>query len=172
MRRPLWPPPGTAPHGRSACVGDGEPLSVFFSVWVWRCQPHSGELVDAVLHFRCLRRCLWRLCLPALGLLTVVACSASSTCQTKAGGTVLARNDLRPLHRDDLCADFLDGGFRVVCWLGTPVELELALGRGHPGSAVRHGTLRPRLMWVPLSPCQDFRHRSLAGSGIRGLNGS
>ena len=53
---PLCPSPGTAPHGRSACVGDEGPLSVFFSVWVWRCQPHSGELVDAVLHCRYLSR--------------------------------------------------------------------------------------------------------------------
>ena len=119
-KTPLWPPGTvTAHHGRFACVGVEGPLSVFFSVWVWRRQPHSGELVDAALPY--LSRCLERSCLPALGLMTVVASSLSNSCalKGKAEETVLARDDLRPLHRDDLCADLWDGVFRVLCWLGT-----------------------------------------------------
>ncbi len=159
--RARCPPPGTAHHGRSASVGDEEPLSVFSSVWVWRwpatqwracgrcvALPYrsrapgfrtgrrlgSLQLSLAVLaaHSKERRRrrfprstvrlcrrwrapvgllfgvglalpaTQWRTCsrcfalslsqtlplafmLAGAWLLTVVACSASSTCQTKAG---------------------------------------------------------------------------------------
>ena len=119
-KNPLWPPPGTAPHGRSACVERSSPcrssypcgsgvasrtvavllaqpgklarrvafrcslhmirlLSVFLSVWVWRCRPHSGATRGSctAVNSPLLIICLPVSCRPALGLLAIVAFSCS-----------------------------------------------------------------------------------------------
>ena len=117
--RARWPPPGTAHHGRSACVGYEEPLSVFFSVWVWRWPATLWRACGRCVALPYRSRCPGLSYRPAPGLITVVACSASCALKGKAEETVLTRDDLRPLHREDLCAEFVGGVFRVVCWLGT-----------------------------------------------------